>query len=57
MKKMTLNKLLLTQGFGTRRACEQMIVDGRVSVAGEIVTEYIEALQAESLELEVNGQA
>lgn len=56
MKKLTLNKLLQTQGFGTRRACEQLIVDGRVKVSGEVVTEYLEALQPESLVLEVDGQ-
>jgi 16S rRNA pseudouridine516 synthase len=32
---MNLIKLLQTQGFGTRRECRDMIVCGRVSVAGE----------------------
>ena len=56
MKKMTLNKLMLTQGFGNRRACEQMITDGRVRVSGEVVTTFVEALQPELLMLEVDGE-
>ena len=56
MKSMTLNKLLQTQGFGTRRDCEQMIVDGRVRVSGKVVTESGTPLAPESLALEVDGQ-
>ena len=56
MKKLTLNKLLQTQGFGTRRACQQMIVNGRVSVSGEVVTDYGVPLEPELLLIEVDGQ-
>ena len=37
---MTLDKLLQAQGFGTRKASQRMIVDGRVSVSGVVVTDY-----------------
>ncbi len=57
MKKMTLDKLLQTQGFGTRKACQQMIADGCVSLSGEVVTEYDDYLEPESLVLSINGQA
>lgn len=57
MKKMTLNKLLQSQGFGTRRACEQMIVNGLVRVSGEVVTGYATPLEPELLEIEVDGEA
>jgi len=56
MKKMRLHKILLAQGFGTRRVCEQMIADGRVSVSGQVVTEYGDPIEPESLVLEVDGQ-
>lgn len=56
MKKMMLNKLLQSQGFGTRRACEQMILNGRVSVSGEVVTEYGAFLEPEMLLIEVDGR-
>ncbi len=55
MKKMTLNKLLQTQGFGTRRDCEQMILGGRVRVSGEVVTDHGAFLEPESLLIEVDG--
>ena len=57
MKKMTLDKLLQAQGFGTRKACQQMILSGEVSVAGEVVNEYDDYLEPESLALSVNGEA
>jgi len=55
-KKMTLDKLLQTQGFGTRKACQQMIIEGQVSLSGEVVTEYDDYLEPESLALSVKGQ-
>jgi 16S rRNA pseudouridine516 synthase len=55
VKKMTLNKLLRAQGFGPRRVCEQMIIDGRVRVSGEVVTDYKVSLEPDSLLLEVDG--
>ena len=56
MKKITLNKLLQKQGFGTRRECEEMIADGRVRVSGEVVTTFVEALEPELLPIEIDDE-
>jgi 16S rRNA pseudouridine516 synthase len=40
MKKMTLDKVLQTQGFGTRKECRQLIRAGAVVIAGETVTDF-----------------
>ena len=53
---MTLDKILQTQGFGTRKACQQMIANGVICLSGEVVTEFSTYFQPESLELTVNGQ-
>lgn len=53
---MTLDKVLQTQGFGTRKACQRMIIDGRVTVAGVLVTDYCENFDPESLPISVDGQ-
>lgn len=40
MSKQTLDRILQSQGFGTRKRCRQLIAHGEVSIAGEIVTDY-----------------
>lgn len=40
MTKLTLDRILQSQGFGTRKWCRELISEGEVSVAGEVVTEY-----------------
>ena len=37
---MRLNKFLASAGLGSRRSCEQLILDGRVTVNGEECTEF-----------------
>lgn len=36
MSRIRLNRLLATAGFGSRRACDDLIADGRVSIDGQI---------------------
>ena len=53
---MTLDKLLQAQGFGTRKASQRMIIDGRVSVSGVVVTDYQHHFEPELLSISVDGQ-
>lgn len=56
MKKLTLDKILQTQGFGTRKGCRQLILDGEVSIAGETVTGFGDALDTAGLAFTVHGE-
>lgn len=40
MNKLTFDRILQSQGFGTRKWCRALIADGEVSVAGEVITDY-----------------
>jgi 16S rRNA pseudouridine516 synthase len=53
---MNLTKLLQSQGFGTRRACRGLILDGRVRVAGEVITDPGAEIATEGLDFSVDGE-
>jgi 16S rRNA pseudouridine516 synthase len=40
MSKLTLDRILQSQGVGTRKWCRQLIADGEVSIGGQPVTDY-----------------
>jgi 16S rRNA pseudouridine516 synthase len=40
MSKLTLDRILQSQGFGTRKWCRELIDDGEVAVNGETITDY-----------------
>lgn len=40
MQKLSLDRILQSQGFGTRKYCRTLIGDGEVSIAGIAVTDY-----------------
>jgi 16S rRNA pseudouridine516 synthase len=56
MKKMTLDKILQTQGFGTRKGCRQLIRAGAVAIAGETVTAFDAELATENLTFTVDDE-
>jgi 16S rRNA pseudouridine516 synthase len=56
MKKLTLDKVLQTQGFGTRKECRYLIRAGAVCIAGETVTGFDEALETAGLSFTVDGE-
>ena len=39
LSKLTLDRILQSQGFGTRKCCRQLIAEGEVSIAGERITD------------------
>jgi 16S rRNA pseudouridine516 synthase len=54
---MSLDKILQSQGFGTRRECREMIQAGFVCVGGEPVTYYDAVFDPAALEFSVHGEA
>jgi 16S rRNA pseudouridine516 synthase len=53
---MTLDKILQKQGFGTRKECQQLILNGQVALAGETVEDYDLFMEPEGLEFSVSGE-
>lgn len=49
MKKQTLDRILQSQGFGTRKWCRQLIEEGEVKIGGEVVDDYRLAIDADGL--------
>ncbi|BFV56626.1 hypothetical protein KCMC57_up17300 [Kitasatospora sp. CMC57] len=50
-----LQKVLARAGMGSRRACEELIEQGRVMVNGQLVTEQGKRVQPETDEIKVDG--
>lgn len=53
MRKLTLDRILQSQGFGTRKWCRSLIADGEVSINGAAVTDYRAQIETDSLELTI----
>ena len=53
---MTLQQILFSQGFGTRRECLALIERGGVSVGGVVGRRKDEAFATEGLQFNVNGE-
>lgn len=51
MPSIQLDRILQSQGFGTRKNCRQLIADGEVSVNGVLVKDYREAFDTQGLVL------
>ncbi|MDP1606275.1 MAG: pseudouridine synthase [Rhodocyclaceae bacterium] len=56
MKKLTLDKILQTQGFGTRKECRNLILHGAVGIGDEIVTDYGATPDTQDLTITVDGE-
>ena len=57
MSKLTLERILQSQGFGTRKWCGKLVADGEVSVAGQTITDNRVALETDGLVLKIFGES
>ena len=55
MKKLTLDRILQSQGFGSRKGCRALVRDSAVSLGGEVATSFDTLLDPEGLEFTVHG--
>ncbi|MEQ1410372.1 pseudouridine synthase [Acinetobacter indicus] len=53
---MTLEKMLQSQGFGSRKHCQQLIQNGAIAIEGEVITQPKQKLQLQGLTFSVYGQ-
>lgn len=53
MSKVSFDKILQSQGFGTRKWCRELIEDGEVSINGEVITNFKQAIETEGLVFKV----
>lgn len=49
MSKLSLDRILQSQGFGTRKWCRQLIDDGEVSIDGAAVTDHRSSYETQGL--------
>ncbi len=55
-KRISLDRILQSQGFGTRKWCSELIAAGEVEVAGVTVTDNRVAMETEGLIFKVYGE-
>jgi 16S rRNA pseudouridine516 synthase len=56
MGKLTLDRILQSQGFGTRKWCGELVASGEVSIAGETVTDSRAAIETGGLVFRIFGE-
>lgn len=56
MSKQTLDRILQSQGFGTRKWCAGLIADGEVSINGEVITDNRVVFETSGLQFEIFGE-
>jgi 16S rRNA pseudouridine516 synthase len=57
MSKLTLERILQSQGFGTRKWCGKLVAGGEVSVAGQTITDYRVAFETAGLVFRIFGES
>jgi 16S rRNA pseudouridine516 synthase len=56
MSKHTLERILQSQGFGTRKFCTRLVEEGEVSINGEVLTDTRLYLETEGLTFSIYGE-
>ncbi|WP_126445179.1 pseudouridine synthase [Sulfuricystis multivorans] len=56
MSRLTLDRMLQSQGFGSRKACRGLIEAGAVKIDGEIIADWRIEIETDGLEFEVDGR-
>lgn len=56
MGKMSLDRILQSQGVGTRKWCRQLILDGEVSIDGTVATDFRANFETEGLQFSLFGE-
>ncbi len=49
MTKLSLDRILQSQGFGSRKWCRKLIEDGEVSIAGAAITDFRQVFEMQGL--------
>ena len=57
MAQTRLNKIIADAGIASRRAADQLILEGRVSVDGEVITEFGNKFDPEICDIKVDGES
>jgi 16S rRNA pseudouridine516 synthase len=57
MSKLLIDRMLQSQGFGTRKWCRELITEGEVCIAGVPVTDIRSTIETVNLEFTVYGEA
>jgi 16S rRNA pseudouridine516 synthase len=56
MSKLTLDRILQSQGFGTRKWCSELIAAGELDIAGEIITDSRTVIETSGLVFRIYGE-
>lgn len=56
MSKLTLERILQSQGFGTRKWCSDLIAAGEVNIAGKTITDSRAVIETGGLEFKIFGE-
>lgn len=57
MSKLTLDRILQSQGFGTRKWCGELVAAGELSIAGEVITDNRVAIETSGLVFTIFGES